>query len=214
MSKGGDEPEKAKMSQSEKAQHAVSAAEWDHYKKTYAPLEDKYLSDSQRSFEDRGRAQASSSVMREGTDAMRLSALGGGVSGAASAVGNAVTQSQVAATSGAQQERDARMTGALGVGREIATDTNRSLSSLSSTGARGAIGEMQNKLKVDSARSAARAQMIGSVAGAGMAVATGGGSGTKAQPAASGVRGSTTADYKAIMSGSGSRQQDYRGMMR
>lgn len=213
MSKGGSSPKKAEMSTSEKTQHAVAAAEWDHYKSTYAPIENDYLSDSQRSFEERGRAQASSSVMREGTDAMRLSALGGGVSKAAAAVGNAATESQVAATSAAQQERDTRMTGALGVGREIATDTNRSLSSLSSTGARGAISEMQNKLKVDSARSAARAQMIGSVAGAGTAAYMGS-SGTKAQPAASGVQGSRVADYKAVMSSSGSRQQDYRGMMR
>ncbi len=177
---GGSAPQKPKMSAAEKTQYAVSAAEWDRYKTAYAPLEEQYLSDAQRNFENRGRAQASSSVMREGTEAMRLSALGGGVTGAASAVGNAAMQSRVAATSGAQQERDARMAGALGIGREIATDTNRSLSSLANTGAQGAINEMQNKLKVDSARSAARAQMVGSVVGAGAAVymGRGGGGGT------------------------------------
>lgn len=170
MSKGGSKPSKPEMSTSEKAQHAVSAAEWDHYKSTYAPIESEYLSDSQRSFEDRSRAQTSSSMMREGTDAMRLSALAGGVSKSADAVGSALTGGKVEATSAAQQERDARMAGALGVGREVATDTNRSLTSLSTTGARGAISEMQNKLKVSSARDAAMAQAAGSLAGSATAV--------------------------------------------
>lgn len=174
MSKGGSKPSKPQMSQSEKVQHAVSAAEWDHYKSTYVPLEGEYLSDSGRDFSDRGRAQASSAVMRQGTDAMRLSALGGGVSAVGDTVGAALTEGKVGATHAAQAERDARMTGALGVGREIATDTNRSLSSLSQTGARGAISDMQNKLRVDTARSEARAQMLGTLAGAGAAMYTGG----------------------------------------
>lgn len=169
MSKGGSKPSKPEMSQSEKVQYAVAAAEWDHYKNTYMPLEGEYLRDSGRDFGDRGRAQASSAVMREGTGAMRLSALGGGTSSTADAVGAALTEGKVGATHAAQLERDGRMAGALGVGREIATDTNRSLSSLANTGARGAINNMENKLRVDTARSAARAQMIGSLAGAGAA---------------------------------------------
>ena len=173
MSKGGSKPSKPEMSKSEKVQHATSAAEWDHYKDTYVPIEKKYLKDSQKDFGDRGRAQSSSSVMRNGTDNLRLSALSGGTSDAGSVVGSAVTSSNVAATSSAQQERDSRMAGALGVGREIATDTNRSLGSLSSTGARGAISEMQNKLKVDTARDKAVAQALGSVAGSATAAYVG-----------------------------------------
>jgi hypothetical protein len=105
------------------------------------------------------------------------------------------------------------MAGALGVGRELATDTNRSLSSLANTGARGAINDMQNKLRVDTARSAARAQVLGSLAGAGAAMYTGGQT-TGGTKAATPVQGSTAADYKSLMSGPGSRQQDYRMMMR
>lgn len=170
MSKGGSKPSKPEMSKSEKVQHAVAAAEWDHYKDTYVPLENQYLSDSQRNLEGRARANTSSAVMREGTDAMRLSALGGGVSRSAGILGSGLTAAKVGATHGAQSERDARMAGALGVGREIATDTTRSLSSLANTGARGAINDMQNKLMVSNAR----AQMVGAIAGAGIAAATGG----------------------------------------
>lgn len=213
MSKGGSKPSKPEMSESEKVQHAVSAAEWDHYKNTYVPLEGEYLRDSGRDFGDRGRAQTASTVMRQGTDAMRLSALGGGVSSTADTVGSALTEGNVGATHAAQLERDGRMAGALGVGREIATDTNRSLSSLANTGARGAINNMQNKLRVDTARSAARAQVLGSLAGAGTAAATGGMTAGGTQAAAP-VQGSTAADYKSLMSSPGSRQQDYRMMMR
>lgn len=212
MSKGGSKPSKPEMSQSEKVQHAVSAAEWDRYKNTYMPLEADYLKDSGRDYSDRGRAQASSAVMREGTDAMRLSALGGGTSSTADTVGAALTEGRVGATRAAQLERDGRMAGALGVGREIATDTNRSLSSLAQTGARGAINDMQNKLRVDTARSAARAEMLGTLAGAGAAMYTGGQT-TGGAKSLSGVRGSTQADYKALMGSPGSRQQDYRSLM-
>ncbi|WP_075881451.1 hypothetical protein [Vreelandella massiliensis] len=177
MSKGGDKPDKPEMSKAEKAQHAVSAAEWDHYKETYAPLEDEYLKDSQKEFGDRGRAQASSKVMREGTEATRLAALGGGVSTSADAIGTALTGSKVGATHKAQLERDSRMSGALGIGREIATDTNRSLSGLARSGSQDAISKMQNDLKVDSARSAARSQALGAIAGAGASMYAGGGSG-------------------------------------
>lgn len=209
---GGSEPEKPKMSIGEKTQHATAAAEWDHYKSTYRPLERQYLSDAQKNLEDRGQAQASTSVMREGTDAMRMAALGGGVSGAASAVGNASTAARTKAASVAEQERDSRVTGALGVGRELATDSTRSLGSLATTGARGAINDMNNKLTVDTARSKARAEMLGSIAGAGTAMYMGG-AGSK-KPALSGIRGSSRSDYEALMGGSGSRQKDYREMMR
>lgn len=163
-------PKKPEMSIGEKTQHAVAAAEWDHYKAQYQPIERDYLRDAQLDRSDRARSQASSAVMREGTDAMRLAALGGGVSGAGGAVGNAMTEARVGATAAEREERDGRILGALGVGRQLATDTTRSLSALGRSGAQGAIGEMRNKLKVDTARSAARAQMIGSVAGAGAAV--------------------------------------------
>lgn len=176
---GGSSPSKPEMSGAEKAQHAVAAAEWDHYKTNYAPLEGEYLSDSQRDFEARGRAQASSSVMREGTKNLQLSALGGGTSSTAGSLGSALTGAETSATSGAQEKRDARMAGALGIGRELAADTTSSLSALGRTGARNSISKLQSDLKVSQARSAARAQAVGTLAGAGAAAyGGGGGSGT------------------------------------
>lgn len=177
---GGSSPSKPEMSKAEKAQHAVSAAEWDHYKETYAPLEKEYLSDSQKNFEDRGRAQASSAVMREGTDALRLSALGGGTSEVAGDLGRALSESDVRATSEAQQKRDARMTGALGVGRELAADTEQSLSALGRTGANQSIQRMRSKAKAEARKQQAYSQAIGQVAGAGASLYSGGagGSGT------------------------------------
>ena len=161
----GSKPEKPKMSSQEKTQLAASKAEWDHYQSQYQPIERDYLKDSAQDHGDRTRAQGGAQVMREGTDSMRLAALGGGVSQAGGAVGNALTSTDVQGTGAERAERDGRMIGSLGVGREIATDTQRSLSGLARAGASSAIGEMHNKLKVDSARSAARAQMIGSLAG-------------------------------------------------
>lgn len=163
-------PEKPGMSAAEKTQHAVAAAEWDHYKANYQPIERQYLADSQKDRSARATGQASSAVMREGTDAMRLAALGGGTTSVAGAVGGALAEGRVGAVNAERQERDARIAGALGVGRQLATDTTRSLSSLGRMGASTAINTMQNKLKVDNARSAARAQAVGSVVGAGTAV--------------------------------------------
>jgi hypothetical protein len=173
----GGSPDKPEMSGAEKAQHAVAAAEEDHYQSNYAPLGGEYLSDSQKDFGDRGRAQASSTVMREGTQNLQLSALGGGTSPAAGALGSALTGAQTSATAGAQEKRDARMAGALGIGRELSADTTSSLSALGRTGARNSISKMQSDLKVSQARSAARAQAVGSLAGAGMAAYGGGGGG-------------------------------------
>lgn len=149
---GSSSPSKPKMSSSEKAQHAVAAAEWGHYKQNYAPLENRYLSDSQKDYSARGGAQARSQVMREGTEAMQLSALRGGVSDVASTVANASTASGVESAGSSQALRDERMVGALGVGRGVAANTTNSMSSLAQTGAQGAIGDMRNKLTVNMAR--------------------------------------------------------------
>lgn len=156
---GSSKPSKPEMSSSEKAQHAVAAAEWDHYKQNYAPLENRYLQDSQKDYTDRAQAQSRSQVMRGGTDSMRLSALGGGVSNVASTIGNAATASDVESANKAQTLRDERMVGALGIGRNVATNTTTSMSSLARTGARGAIGDMQNKLRVDTAKQKAIASL-------------------------------------------------------
>ncbi|MCP1316852.1 hypothetical protein [Halomonas sp. 707B3] len=149
---GGSSPSKPEMTLSEKAQHAVAAAEWDHYKQNYAPLENRYLSDSRKDYEGRTQAQSASQVMREGTEAMRLSALGGGVSKVGGTVADALTMSNVESASSAQQLRDNRMTGALGIGRDIATGTTSSMASLARTGAQGSINNMRNKLTVDMAK--------------------------------------------------------------
>lgn len=170
MSKGGDEPEKPKMSAQEKTKIAASKAEWDHYKSQYRPIEGDYLEAAGQDHSARTEAQGNAQVMREGTSNLQLAALGGGTSSAAGGVAGALTESGVRGAAAERQERDARMGGALGIGRDMATDTQRSLSGLARSGAQTAIGEMNNKLKVDSARSAARAQMIGSLAGAGAAV--------------------------------------------
>ena len=164
-------PKKPKMSSSEKAQHAVAAAEWDHYKQNYAPLENTYLRDSLKDYAGRTKAQSSSQVMREGTEAMRLSALGGGVSKTASTIGNALGDARVEAANNAKLKRDERMVGALGVGRGVATNTSSSMQSLARTGARGSIGKMQNKLRVDMAREKAIASFAANSArmAAGMA---------------------------------------------
>lgn len=172
----GSSPSKPEMSKGEKAQQAVAAAEWDHYKATYAPLEKEYLSDSQKNFEDRSQAQASSAVMRGGTDSLRLSALGGGTSESAGRLGSALAESNVKATSEAQQKRDARMAGAIGVGRELAADTEQSLSALGRTGARQSIKRMQSEAKADAKRDQAVAQAVGTIGGAAYSQYGGGGS--------------------------------------
>lgn len=156
---GGSSPSKPKMSSSEKAQHAVAAAEWDHYKQNYVPLENQYLKDSQKDYTGRAQAQSRSQAMKQGTESMQLSALGGGMSSVASTIGNAQTRSDVESANNAQSLRDDRMLGALGIGRNIATGTTSSMSSLARTGARGAIGDMQNKLRVDTAKQQAMANI-------------------------------------------------------
>jgi hypothetical protein len=211
MSKGGSKPSKPEMSESEKAQHAVAAAEWDHYKENYVPLENQYLKDSQKDFGDRARGQASSAVMREGTEAARLSALSGGTSRVADTVGSALTSANVEATHKAQQGRDGRMAGALGVGREIATDTSQNMSRLARSGARTSIGHMQNKLQVDMARDRLKMKAAKAV---GEAAASGGAGGGGGPSSLSGLQGMSRSDYESIMGSSGSRQQDYRAMMR
>lgn len=170
----GSSPSKPKMSAGEKANHAAAAAEWDHYKSTYVPLEGEYLSDSQKDFTARGQAQADSAVMREGTDNLRLSALSGGTSSSAGALGDALTGARTSATAEAQQKRDGRMAGALGIGRELATDTSSSLSALGRTGARESINKMQSDLKADTARNAAVAQGLGTLGGAAYSKYSGG----------------------------------------
>lgn len=182
MSKGGSKPSKPKMSIQEKTQLAASKAEWDHYKKQYQPIERDYLRDSSVDHSARASAEADTGVMREGTESLRLAALGGGSSSVAGALGAARSEARNAAIAAERQERDQRMAGALGIGRELATDSQRSLSGLARAGSQTAVAKMQNKLKVDSARSEARASMLGSLAGAGasMYLSSGGQSGSQA----------------------------------
>jgi len=163
-------PKKPEMSISEKTQLAASAAEWRHYKRQFQPIEEQQLSDSARDFSDRAEAQGNSSVFRAGTGSLQAAAFTGGVSRSAGAVGGALTSSGVSAVGAERSERDERMVGTIGIGRKIATDTQSSLSGLARSGANTAIAEMQNKLKVDTARSSARAKSLGSLAGAGAAV--------------------------------------------
>lgn len=166
MGKGGDKPKKPKMSQAEKVDAAVANAQWNHYKENYAPLERSFLADSVRDHSARAKANADNATFRAGTSGLAQLGASGTSGRTGSTVGNALAASREAAIAAERSDRDKRTLSALGVGRELATDSASSLGTLGRMGAQTSINEMHNKLKVDQAKTAARQKMIGSVVGA------------------------------------------------
>lgn len=210
---GSSSPSKAEMSAGEKASLASGMAEWDHYKSNYAPLEKEYLEASDKDYTDRARAQAASAVMRGGTDGMRQAGAMGGITDASAAVAEGLTTGKTSATNSAQTLRDQRLVGALGVGRELATDTTTSMATLARSGASGSITKMQADLQRSTAKSAAIGQVAGAAIGAGVAHGVENGWFDGAKPAEGGLYGQVDAYSTAPMNASlGNLDPRYRGM--
>lgn len=164
---GGSKPEEVKASEGEKQQARLARDQIDYYRSTYAPLEQRSLSEANRDYSGRLSGQAASAGMRESTQGLRAAALSG-ASMDTTGVAGAISSGTAEALRAGKADQSQRRLEAMGVGLGLSGDATRSLSQAGSIQTSNAIDQVraewaEEQAKNDS-RNAAYAAM-GSAAG-------------------------------------------------
>lgn len=168
MSSGGKKADEIKATEGEKIQAGLAKDQIAYYRGTYAPLEQRALSEANQDPSARFSGQVGSAGLRASTETLQNAALNGGVTDTA-ALGGAIAGGRTEANAAGRRERDDSRLDVLKMGLGLTADAHKSLSAAGQMQTGAAIDRAEQELvKIQSKQDVKNAKVaaVGTVAGA------------------------------------------------